>query len=81
MGLIRSVIGGAISGGTSGGWSGAAKGAGTGAKDWAQGTKAYQAEQGVRQSKVNPWYSAKKQPGSKNEGDATPSDSSGSQDA
>jgi hypothetical protein len=75
------MIGGAVSGGASGGWSGALKGAGSGAKDWAKGTTAYKAEQGARQSQVNPWYSAKKQPGSKNEGDASPNNPSGNQSA
>lgn len=40
------------------------------AKDWAQGTRVAQDFNSARQSKINPWYSAKKQPGSKGEGDA-----------
>ena len=75
MGLLTDVLTGGISKGL--------KGAVGGAKDWAQGTNAYKAGQAVRQSKVNPWYSAKDQPGSKGEGDTEPKQGtvSGSQSA
>ena len=51
------------------------------AENWAKGTKVGKDITNARQSTMNPWYSAKKQPGSKNEGDAPQSNSSGSQDA
>jgi len=39
------------------------------ASSWAEGTKVGQDMNKARQSTMNPWYSVKKQPGSKNESD------------
>lgn len=49
------------------------------AKDWASGTKIGKDINNARQSTVNPWYSAKKQPGMKGESDTPQSNSSGAQ--
>lgn len=53
---------------------------GSAASDWGQGTKVAQDFNKVRQSTMNPWYSARKQPGMKGESD-TPMSSGGSQSA
>lgn len=55
---------------------------GSAAKDWGQGTKVAQDFSSARQSKINPWYKAKNQPGSKGISDTSSKPSMpGSQDA
>ena len=57
------------------------KAIGGAAKTWGEGTKAAKDLNNLRQSKMNPWYKAKNQPGSKNEGDTSTPDVSVGQDA